>query len=598
MSNGSAPKHGGYTKLQINGGEGSGRRQLSFQAASVNIDNFSPYWYRLEPVQEYIPPFQHDISLTLPLINSYEFICEAPPGLEQADIVPSGTLAGNSKPLIAIFSGFGANTDAGFNALESAANIVGFPATTQVNAPAVIYTIDLTLYNGVYLYMFSQDRFDLEFAYDVNNGVYTPFYRHSVYNHEQYIFTIPKMSRHLRVRILLTTDANPINFLSSIRPFLGSVDTFSVSQLVDDSPGASSPASGDARLAIGPTTFDFPSYGINNGFVTIKPLGLNGETFNSTFGVTVLINRLGVPTGVTSFTQVYTRSFLYGDGASTLIIPLTGLLDKQVASVRVVVSGSIATSQMYIALHNVNSDESIVTGTEPITFNPRYDSNGAIVPITGNGTANFTVSAAYNGFLVIRPRGGNGEVNTTTFSVRVFLTVFGTVSGSTEIYSRSFTFGEGTIPLILPLYGLLAKQVNGIQVQIGNFIGASIVDVSYYYLSDGAILPTVTTPQPYSLRGATALPPATFTDAGTIQVVGQLLSVSVLNRTLSAGAEILIFIGTATTQDIPIGAMTGDIQRFVFNDFPPIPIYPGFGHVWFFITGATPVNLDWIVRCN
>ena len=99
------PQHGGLTRVAFDGGSNV-RGELSFNAVAVNIDNWSPYWYKLNPVEEYIPPFQHGVNISLPLIHSYEFVCQAPPGIVQPIIVPTTGIPGNSNPLIAVFRHF------------------------------------------------------------------------------------------------------------------------------------------------------------------------------------------------------------------------------------------------------------------------------------------------------------------------------------------------------------------------------------------------------------------------------------------------------------------------------------------------------------
>lgn len=353
----SAPQHGGYTRVAINGGANSGKRQLSFQAASVNIDNWSPYWYKLEPVEEYIPPFQHDVSISLPLVNTFELVCTPPPGLPQADIVSSTLIPGNFQPIIAIFSSYSVNNDAGFNALDSAANISQEVAFTNVPlGQTILTTIDLTNYNGIYFWVFPQGTVEIAFAYEQNGG-FPIFYKRTFYQFEQFLFTIPKISKHIRITAV-NNGVGTVQVPWSIRPFLGSVDSFFAEQLVD----AGFPQHGELSTLTGNGVVDFGCYGISNAVITVLPRNAGGIDRNTAFWVRVFITDYGV----SAFRpEIYSRAFIWGEGTVPLVIPLTGILQRQNSNVRVNLVTTLGTTVTDIAFHHNFDDAAIAGVTDP-----------------------------------------------------------------------------------------------------------------------------------------------------------------------------------------------------------------------------------------
>lgn len=367
-----APPHGGLKRIQFDGAAGSGKQELGFNAASVNVDNWSPYWIKLEPVEEFIPPFQHDVTISLPLIHSYEFRTIAPPGLDQADIVASTGIPGNSFPVICVFSSVATNNDAGFNALDNAANIAtnAVNGTNKVNGvnqdPYILQTIDVTNYNGIYFYLYAQGLFDVLFEYDnVNTGAFTGFYQRSFYSHEQMLFTIPKLSKHIRISIISIRPAgSQTNFIWAIRPFLGAA-TFEAQQLTDPAnPSVITPISGDVVTLAGNQTTIFPCFGIDNAVVSFiafggTPLaGVYARVYITQYGFANPAIRLLVATAAWSF----------GDGTQTKVIPLFGLLQSQAYRIEVEVGstspGSISTA---VAFHHAK-DIALPTANEPLPF--------------------------------------------------------------------------------------------------------------------------------------------------------------------------------------------------------------------------------------
>lgn len=372
-----APPHGGLVRVAFDGAVGSGRKQLAFQAASVNVDNWSPYWIKLEPVEEYIPPFQHDVTISLPLINSYEFKCLAPPGLDLADIVPptANAIPGNSFPVICVFSSTPSNNDAGFNALNSAANI----ATNAVNGtnkvaginidPFILQTIDVTNYNGIYFYLFAQGQFDLLFEYDnVNTGAFSGFYQRSFYSHEQMLFTIPKLSKHIRITILNVLPAgSQTNFIWAIRPFLGA-GTFAAEQLTDPTNiSVISPIWGAPVDVVGNGTVGFPCLGIDNAVISLLPRATAPATETTGFYARVFIIAYGLPFPGARI-LVATAAWSRGDGLQPKIIPLFGLLQSQAYRVEIDVGNSIGAGVTTSVSFHHAKDATPPTVTQPSPF--------------------------------------------------------------------------------------------------------------------------------------------------------------------------------------------------------------------------------------
>lgn len=471
-----APPHGGLVRVAFDGAVGSGRKQLAFQAASVNVDNWSPYWIKLEPVEEYIPPFQHDVTISLPLINSYEFKCLAPPGLDLADIVLPGANAipGNSFPVICVFSSTPSNNDAGFSALEAAENIgtnvIG--ATVGAGLVLTLPIIDTTNFNGIYLYVFPSDTIEITLAYDgVNSGgvaVFSSFYQRSAYVHEQLLITIPKLSKHIRIQIS-NNGAGLASFQYAIKPFIGAVQSFECTQLSDDTGSTLTPAQGDLRSIFGNGTVDFPTNGIINGLVTVTPR---------------------------------------------------------------------------------------VAGAAYVLTDP------------------FSVIIYVQGF-------GN---STPTFFVKVI--------------SRAFLYGEGTLPYQIPLTGLLNSQVKAIRVEIRNF-KAAFVEVAFHHLDPSQVLAPVSVPWPYTIRAIVSTAAGVFTSVAVIQVQGMLTSVAVSVTTPVAGREVIVFLGSAATQDICLGSIPTDtVARTVLDDFPPIHMWSGESVIWVFNTAVVAVTVDVVARAQ
>jgi hypothetical protein len=366
-----APQHGGLQRVQFDGGQ-TIRRDLPFLAASVNIDNWSPYWYKLNPVEEYIPPFQHGVNIALPLIHDYEFVCQAPPGIQQSTIVPTSGIAGNIKPVIAVFSSLGTNNDAGFNALESSANI-GNSFTTFNGATNI--EIDLTIYGGLFLSVTGGSRFIVEIQYldEAGSGLSTTLYRRIIHTNLRILLTIPKITRF--VRVLFNSDTNrPVAVVGSYsaRPFIGALP-FSV-QLLSAANASVTPQ--DSTSNVGETTVNFTIAGLDSCYLTILPNGGAGVTITTAYWIKVFATR------ASSANQalLYSKVFLNGDtglnnnGLGDFILPVEGVLSQQyeqlIVAIRPVEAGAtLSTAVTDISLHQSRADALVRAAyTPPIPY--------------------------------------------------------------------------------------------------------------------------------------------------------------------------------------------------------------------------------------
>lgn len=342
-----APQHGGLTRVAFDGGS-SVRGELSFNAIAVNIDNWSPYWYKLNPIEEYIPPFQHGVNISLPLIHSYEFVCQAPPGLLQVDITATSGIPGNNKPLIAVFSSFPTNNDAGTSALETSAN-VAIPYVFFNGAQNV--PIDVTLYDGIYLSINVNANTIVEIQdSDVAvGGAITTRYRRIMYVNQRLLLVIPKLTKYIRV--LFTQDTNRGAAPSgsySIRPFFGALP-FSAQLSTPPSIGVPQ----DAVTIVGKIVTEFTTVGLDNVVISITPNGGAGVTLATSYWVKVIAKDYGI-VGVQP-NLLYSRVFRYGLNPN-LLLPVSGLLSRQVEELSIEVNPiegavTLGTAITVISLH-------------------------------------------------------------------------------------------------------------------------------------------------------------------------------------------------------------------------------------------------------
>lgn len=372
------PQHGGLQRVAFNGGQ-TVRGELSFNATSVNIDNWSPYWYKLNPIEEYIPPFQHGINVRLPLIHSYEFVCQSPPGIEQTIIIPTTGIPGNDKPLIAVFSSYDTNNDAGFSALEASSNkpsgFVPFNGITAVD-------VDLTLYDGFYLDMIAGAQL-LLLIEDIDPvfGI-TVTYNRVVYGGMRLFLVIPKVSRI--VRVLFSTDPNRIvAILGSyiLRPFIGPLP-FSAT-IMPKVQGAVSPR--DLVSTVGETSIVFTTLGIDNAVLTVTPNGGAGVTNNTIYWIKVFANSYSAVGPL----LLYSKTFLNPVNLAGFVLPIGGILSRQIDSITVFIRPSEAgvnlpTAVTELALHQ-NTPESLDSSNfdtpHPLVV------RGAFVTIVGTALA-------------------------------------------------------------------------------------------------------------------------------------------------------------------------------------------------------------------
>jgi hypothetical protein len=376
-----APQHGGIQRVAFDGGTNC-RGELPFQALSVNIDNWSPYWYKLNPIEEYIPPFQHGVNVRLPLIHSYEFVCQSPPGIAQSTIVLGTGIAGNTTPLIAIFSSFDTNNDAGFSALEASSNL---PSSTQTFVNVASFTFDVTLYDGLFLEIHPTAICIVNIFYNDGSGNVI-FMSRILHAGSNIIFTLPKITKQITVTFV----SDPIRggvpggtFIA--KPFIGAL-SFDVQLLTQDT---FTPAPRDTVATVGEQTVSFSVNGLDNAVIVIMPNGGAGVTVNTVYWVKVFI-AVGGYSNVTSV-LLYSRAFINPTGtggtANSLVLPLSGLLAKQVKSVSVFIRPSeagaiLATGAAEIALHQ-NTAQALDTSDydAPVPYVVRFQAVTALAPV-------------------------------------------------------------------------------------------------------------------------------------------------------------------------------------------------------------------------
>lgn len=358
-----APQHGGLTRVAFNGGENV-RGELSFNAVAVNVDNWSPYWYKLNPVEEYIPPFQHGVNIRLSLIHSYEFVCQAPPGLDNTLIVATTGIPGNDKPLIAVFSSFDTNNDAGFSAIDSAANVSASIVTGGTFSGLAVRSIDVTLFNGLFVYLNAATPLVVTINYrDTPTGQVRLVYARVLSGGETYVITVPKMARFIEVTV--GTDLNnpivPITGTLLTRAFLGAL-SFDVVKLITQN---GLPGVGDVRTVIGSGFVKFTTTGIENAVIAVQPTSAGGVLLGTWFGVTVRLLTFG---GLTS--TVYNKAFIYADGNVPFLFPISGIIQRDIAEIRVDLQTNLATTVTIVSMHHSMDTIDVANFDAPTPYRP------------------------------------------------------------------------------------------------------------------------------------------------------------------------------------------------------------------------------------
>lgn len=350
------PLHGGSVRVAFDGGSEI-RRSLPFNAASVNIDNLSPYWYRLNPIEEYIPPFQTGVNIKLPYINNFEFVPVAPPGIEQPTIVATAGIPGNTYPVIALFSSLDTNNDSGNSAIAQAANVSRSITNISGVSNLDVATIDLTLYNGVYVYITTRDV-DINII-SFRFGSVT-FLSQSMYRNEKILFTIPKIGKTLTINVQ-EPSAGAIEIDYSYRPFIGYADA-SVTPI--GFTGANPPIQGNLRSVTGPTGTTFNVVGVTNAVITVKTRSGGGVISTSLFWVRVTISDFFS----TGSTEIYSKSYHWGDGTRGLIIPINNILQGQATSIVVSMVVAPAGAVTDIALHHTFKPADVTPYITPMPY--------------------------------------------------------------------------------------------------------------------------------------------------------------------------------------------------------------------------------------
>lgn len=376
MPNKPAPQHGGLIRVAFDGGQNI-HNVLPFSAVAVNVDNWSPYWYKLNPVEEYIPPFQHGVNISLPLINNYEFVCQAPPGIDQPVIVPTTGIPGNTNPVIAVFSSFGTNNDAGFSALAASSNrgnaFTGFIGLTTID-------FDVTLYDGIYLLIRPTTQLIVTIGYVDSTG-FSQVYVRVLYANSNFILTIPKITR--TIRVIFNQDANRPQTISgsyNIRPFLGALP-FSVDQL----PHFGNTLPKDSQTITGEATTNYTVTGVDNATLTVVPNAGAGVTTGSFYWIKVTASNYGFQTNEQ---LLYSKVFMNGDvgfGPNELQLPIGGILSRNIDRLTVFVRPSdgavnLPNAVTIIALHQNTPD---ALNASPYDTPIPYTIQSAVAPAPG-----------------------------------------------------------------------------------------------------------------------------------------------------------------------------------------------------------------------
>ena len=342
MTDKRTPLHGGTQLVTFNGGSDI-RKSLPFNATSVNIDNWSPYWYLLNPVKEYIPPFQHGVNIELPFVNNFEFVCVAPPGIEQSIITPTTGIPGNDKPIYALFSSLNTNNDAGNSALVQAANITETDTTAQGPTPLVLQSIDLTLYNGVYFYVINRQTsvVRIQFVFgSITMGTYT------LYTNERVLFTIPKLGQLLTISADSPSAAN-IDIDYAYRPYIGYAE---FNKKIIGSSGANPPSFGDMRTIVGSNNATFNIEGVDNAVISVAIINSGVSS----------ADRLWIKVRVFNYanqaqsTIVHNHTYTAGAVTAPILLPLYNLLQSQMNTVSIQLVATNAAMNTEVSLHHVD----------------------------------------------------------------------------------------------------------------------------------------------------------------------------------------------------------------------------------------------------
>lgn len=345
------PLHGGTMRVAFDGGD-TVRRDLPFRAQSVNIDNLSPYWYKLNPIEEYIAPFQASVSYRLPLLTNFEFVCQSPPGIDQPVIVATTGIPGNQYPVIALFSSFDTNNDAGYSLLEQSANISQTVQSATGFGQVNLNSIDLTLYNGAYFLIENRSAETVIVTFTFLPAPTTPFTKYSLYPNEQVLFTIPKLGKLLRASVT-SISGGALTFDYAFRPFLGYAD---YSAEVLSNPGATANF-GYMQSIVGSGFVNINTDGIDNAYITVATRGVLFSVDRCWIKITASF------ANTATSSTLYSNSFVQAGGGVPFRFDLTNLLQREITSVTVTIVSSSAVITYDVSLHHISE--------------PAYDSNYA-----------------------------------------------------------------------------------------------------------------------------------------------------------------------------------------------------------------------------